>query len=148
MQHDASDLRHDVDTCRRPRRYQNRSDVYKHRVNRGLCCQDTVRFALKLIDVFKVEDHKMVHKVVAQPYEVRRLLLQKGVAGNHPGYWISLANHFHASWVINNPGRRKDSWTCRRCKASTYNQWDCCFVCASLHGSQPDAPPADKGEAN
>jgi hypothetical protein len=164
VQHDASDPRHDADTNRK-RRYQYRSDIYKHKVNRGLCCQDTLRFALKLLDVFKVEDHKMVHKVVAQPYEVRRLLMQKGIAGNHPGFWISLANSFHANWVGNNPGRVEDKWKCGACGSWTYAQWDCCFVCAALREGPPDATanqagkpddpsdqnpgkPVDKGEAN
>ena len=71
--------------------------------------------------------------------------MKKGVAGKHPGYWISLANHFHASWVGNNPGKQQDVWKCKECGTWTYNQWDCCFICGALGG--PD-DPVDKGEAN
>ena len=118
--------------------------IIRCEVNRIYCCQSTLDFALKLGEKYNVEDHKMIHKLVAQPFEVRRLLMRKGLMGAHPGYWITLANKIHKEWKRCNRGDPKRKWKCNLCDTWTFNQWDCCFKCASLAVSDPQSNPHSK----
>ena len=109
-------------------------------VNTEFCCQPSLYLARDTLDSLGMswnDDNALTHKMVCQPFEVRKWNLDAGRnvdAKNVRGYMMNRVDRWKEVWKVTNQGILHDDhmWTCTMCGTKTFKQWDCCYMCGSL----------------
>jgi len=109
-------------------------------VNTEFCCQPFLWLARDTLDSLGMswdDDNAFTHKMVCQPWEVRKWNLDAGRevhAKNIRGYLMNRVDRWKEVWKLTNQGTLHDDhlWTCTMCGKKTFKEWDCCYMCGSL----------------